>query len=73
MRRRVALCERVLALDPNLRGLRSIERYERSRALQSAVVSAVEPCVPAGGTTDTARAAAAADEAATRLLQRLAR
>ena len=43
-REQAAVCERVLALDPTLRGLRSLERYERSRTLLGAVLSAVEAC-----------------------------
>lgn len=42
-----ALCGRVLALDPTLRGLRSTERYERSRQLVKSVLTAVETCSPA--------------------------
>jgi len=42
-----ALCGRVLALDPTVRGLRSAERYERSRQLIKSVLTAVETCSPA--------------------------
>ncbi|HEY5474829.1 MAG TPA: tetratricopeptide repeat protein, partial [Candidatus Limnocylindrales bacterium] len=38
------LCERVLALDPGSRGLPSIARYERSRKLLAAVLTAAEAC-----------------------------
>ena len=43
-RARAALCERVLELDPTLRGLRAADRYERSRRLLAAAVSAVGSC-----------------------------
>ena len=45
---RAALCDRVLALDPSVRGLRSIERYERSRQLLRSVLSSLDACAPAG-------------------------
>jgi tetratricopeptide (TPR) repeat protein len=59
-RAQFALCERVLALDPTTKGLRSADRYERSRQLLRHVLSAVEACLPsekAGApTTPSARA-----------------
>ncbi len=59
-RAQAALCERVLALDPTAKGLRSAERYERSRQLLSHVLSAVGACSPSekasAPTTPSARA-----------------
>ncbi len=53
-RTQAALCERVLALDPGQNGLSATERYERSRALLAAVVSAVDACPAAAGPADDA-------------------
>jgi tetratricopeptide (TPR) repeat protein len=38
------LCDRILELDPTLRGLRSSERYKRSVRLLEAIVPVLEPC-----------------------------
>ncbi len=46
---RAELCERILALDPTGRGLSARDRFERSRALLSQVVSEVTACQGAGG------------------------
>jgi tetratricopeptide (TPR) repeat protein len=40
------LTAQVLALDPNARGLRSAERYERSKELLQAEVMRIEHCQP---------------------------
>ena len=44
--RQAALCARVLALDPTARGLRSTERYQRSRELLASALAAAEACSP---------------------------
>jgi tetratricopeptide (TPR) repeat protein/CBS domain-containing protein len=44
--RQLALCERILALDPTLRGLPPAERYQRTSALLSGILGAVEQCLP---------------------------
>lgn len=45
-RDRATLVERVLALDPNARGLRSADRYARTRLLLGDVLSSLEACAP---------------------------
>ena len=45
-RDRLSLIERVLALDPNARGLRSAERFARTRQLVAEVLSSLEACAP---------------------------
>jgi tetratricopeptide (TPR) repeat protein len=47
-RQRAELCERILALDPAASGLSLRERFERSRALLSEVVSEAMGCQDAG-------------------------
>ena len=44
------LSDRVLALDPNARGLRAAERYERSKELLQAEVARFDQCQPGGKT-----------------------
>jgi CIC family chloride channel protein len=44
--RALALCERILELDPTVRGLGPAERYRRSAALLEAVLGTVEKCLP---------------------------
>jgi len=56
-KRQLELCEQVLALDPNARGLRVAERYERSKELLQAEVMRLERCQPGGKATDAARKA----------------
>jgi CBS domain-containing protein len=41
---RLELCERVLALDPSLAGLRSAERFRRSQRLLELVLAALDQC-----------------------------
>ncbi len=53
------LCERVLALDPNARGLRTAERYQRSKELLQAEVMHFDQCQPGSKATDPARTALA--------------
>jgi chloride channel protein, CIC family len=51
------LSQRVLALDPNARGLRVAERYQRSRELLEAEVMRFDRCQPGGNAADEARKA----------------
>ncbi len=46
VREKAALCERVLALDPTARGLRSAERYQRSVELLKGALTGAEACLP---------------------------
>jgi CIC family chloride channel protein len=55
--RRADLCDRILALDPALRGLGSKERYRRSQEILKEVSAQVTACV--GSENDAARAALA--------------
>jgi CIC family chloride channel protein len=43
--RELALCDRILELDPAVRGLGPAERYRRSAALLTAILGAVEQCL----------------------------
>jgi tetratricopeptide (TPR) repeat protein len=43
-RAQLALCTRVLALDPRQKGLSALERYERSRQLLKSVLSSLDGC-----------------------------
>jgi tetratricopeptide (TPR) repeat protein len=47
--RELALCERILELDPAVRGIDPAERYRRSAALLAAILAAVEQCLPKVG------------------------
>ncbi len=51
------LIERVLALDPNARGLPAAERFERSKELLEAEVMRIEKCQPNTEATDQAHEA----------------
>ena len=44
--RELALCDRILELDPAVRGLDPPERYRRSKALLGSILGAVEQCLP---------------------------
>jgi tetratricopeptide (TPR) repeat protein len=44
--RELALCERILELDPTVRGLGPAERYRRSAALLEAALGRAEQCLP---------------------------
>jgi tetratricopeptide (TPR) repeat protein len=44
--RELALCERILELDPAVRGLGPAERYRRSAALLEAALGRAEQCLP---------------------------
>jgi Flp pilus assembly protein TadD len=48
IRKRVALCDEILALDPSLRGLNSAERRRRSRSLLQRVIEDTSECMPSG-------------------------
>jgi chloride channel protein, CIC family len=61
------LCERVLALDPDLPGLRAAERNRRSKAVLEGVTNAIEQCQAGSGVTDAARKALAAHTPANKL------
>jgi tetratricopeptide (TPR) repeat protein len=49
------LSDRVLALDPNARGLRAAERYKRSKELLQAEVTRFDQCQPGNAAADQAR------------------
>ncbi len=51
------LSDRVLALDPNARGLRAAARYDRSKELLQAEVMRFDRCQPGGAAADAARKA----------------
>jgi tetratricopeptide (TPR) repeat protein len=53
----LALSERILALDPNARGLRVAVRYERSKELLRAEVMQFEQCQPGNNASDAAKKA----------------
>ncbi len=56
-RRRLALVDTVLALDPTARGIEARERWSRSHALLARVVAVMSACAgPAARTLDSARA-----------------
>jgi tetratricopeptide (TPR) repeat protein len=54
---RLDLSDRVLALDPNARGLRVAERYERSKELLQAEVMRFDQCQPIAKGADAAESA----------------
>jgi tetratricopeptide (TPR) repeat protein len=56
-RKRLGISERVITLDPEARGIRSSERYRRSKALLQGVLEMIEQC--AGGGADSQLAAEA--------------
>jgi tetratricopeptide (TPR) repeat protein len=47
--RELALCERILELDPAVRGLGPAERYRRSAALLQSILGTAEQCLPKVG------------------------
>jgi len=61
------LCERVLALDPDLPGLRASERNRRSKELLEGVIAALEKCLVGGADMDAARKALTARIPASKL------
>jgi tetratricopeptide (TPR) repeat protein len=61
------LCERVLALDPDLPGLGASERNRRSKQLLEEVARTLEQCQPGTNMAEPARKALAARIAASRL------
>ena len=58
-REQLAVSERVIALDPNARGLRAATRYERSQELLQAEIRRFDQCQPGSTNADQARKAAA--------------
>jgi len=58
-KKQLDLTESVLALDPNARGLRVAERYQRSTELLQAEVTRIDQCQPGNKTCDPARKALA--------------
>ncbi len=62
------LSDRVLALDPNARGLRAAERYERSKELLQAEVTRFDQCRPDGQTVGQSQAQADPAESARKAL-----
>jgi CIC family chloride channel protein len=58
-KRKLDLSESVLALDPDARGLRAAERYQRSKELLMAEVTRFDHCQPGSKATDPARKALA--------------
>jgi tetratricopeptide (TPR) repeat protein len=58
-KKQLALIDRVLALDPNARGLRAAARYERSKELLQAEIMRFEQCQPGSRMADAARQAVA--------------
>jgi tetratricopeptide (TPR) repeat protein len=58
--KRLALVERVLALDPNARGLRAAARYQRSKELLQAEMARFDQCQPGSKLSGPARQAATA-------------
>jgi chloride channel protein, CIC family len=58
-KKQLGLSERVLALDPDARGLRAVERYQRSKELLQTEVMRFDHCQPASKLADPARKALA--------------
>ena len=58
-KRELGLIDRVLALDPNARGLRAAARYERSKELLQAELMRFDQCQPGSKMADGARQAVA--------------
>ncbi len=56
-KKQLGLIESVLALDPNARGLRVAERYQRSKELLQAEVTRFDQCQPGSNAADPARKA----------------
>lgn len=54
---RLQLCDRIVALDPSLRGLSSAERYRRSRSLLESAVAALVRCLGAAAEKPSAEEA----------------
>jgi tetratricopeptide (TPR) repeat protein len=58
-KKQLGLIDRVLALDPNARGLRAAARYERSKELLQAEIMRFTECQPGSKVADAARQAVA--------------
>jgi tetratricopeptide (TPR) repeat protein len=57
--RQMELCERILAIDPALPGLKAADRYERSRQLLMRLIEIAPRCAPRPTTLADAQAAVA--------------
>ncbi len=62
-RAQLELTDRILALDPGLKGLKASERYERSRELLQSVLDSLDSCLAAGARTSPEPVARTAEEA----------
>jgi CIC family chloride channel protein len=65
--KQAGLCERVLALDPDLPGLRAAERNRRSKEVLRGVANLIERCQPGSAVTEAARKALTAHAPASKL------
>jgi CIC family chloride channel protein len=65
--KQAGLCERVLALDPDLPGLRATERNRRSKELLESVINMLAQCQSGSADLDTARKTLAARTPASKL------
>jgi CIC family chloride channel protein len=68
--RELALCERILELDPTVHGLGPAERYRRSAALLEGIVGAVGQCLPKVGQPADAQSLRTRADTARQLLAR---
>lgn len=69
-RKQLEIAERVLALDPDARGIRAAERYRRSQALLQGALQMIDQCAGGGGDAQLAgraRKALAAHPGAARM------
>lgn len=62
-KRQLQLCDRVLALDPNARGLRAAARYDRSKELLQAEIMLFEQCLAGNKAADQTDLLGAAKQA----------
>jgi CIC family chloride channel protein len=60
-KKQLGLIDRVLALDPNARGLRAAARYERSKELLQAEIMRFDQCQPGNKIADAAKQAVASN------------
>ncbi len=67
---RLALCERILEMDPAVPGIGPAERYRRSAALLQGILGAVEQCLPKVGQPADAQSLRARADTARQLLAR---
>jgi tetratricopeptide (TPR) repeat protein len=66
--RELAVCERILEMDPTVPGIGSKERYRRSAALLQGILGAVEQCLPRVNQPADAQSLRSRAEAARQLL-----